>query len=360
MHVPAPRAALVEVDPTSLSTPAREALEGVDRILVHHLPMVTRFRRVTARDGILLHGPAGWGEAAPFWDYDAVESSAWLAAAIQEAPRPAPLPVRAEVPVNVTIPVCSSEDAARRVRHSGGCTTAKVKVADPGTALAEDVERVAAVREALQETVGAAARIRVDANAAWTLPQAVEAIRALDDAAGGLEYVEQPCASVEELARVRRRVDVPIAADESIRRAEDPLAVARAGAADIAVVKVAPLGGVTRALQIAHDTGLEVVISSALESSVGLAAGVRAAAALPELRHACGLATAQLLAADVTEQPLLPLGGALAVREVAPEESLVGAHPLPDGLEERWRDRLEAMCQALLAPSAGAGRGNAR
>ena len=357
MHAPATRAALVEVDLTSLPAPTRETLEGVDRLLIHHLPMVTRFRRVTARDGLLLHGSHGWGEAAPFWDYDPEESSTWLAAALEGATRPAPPTMRTRVPVNVTIPVCSPEDAAKRVHRSGGCATAKVKVADPGATLASDVERVAAVREALEDTVGAAAaRIRVDANAAWTVPQAVDAIRALDDAAGGLEYVEQPCASVEDLARVRRMVDVPIAADESIRRAEDPLAVARAGAADIAVVKVAPLGGITRALQVAHDTGLEVVISSALESSVGLAAGVRAAAALPQLHHACGLATAQLLAVDVTGRPLLPHDGNLAVREVVPEESLIGARPLPEGLEERWRERLDAMCAALAARASRASR----
>ncbi|MGO3796970.1 MAG: o-succinylbenzoate synthase [Pauljensenia sp.] len=355
MHVSAPPvASLREIDPTTLPTSTRDVLGGIDRVLLHHLPMAIRFRRVTAREGLLLHGPAGWGEAAPFWDYDAGESSTWLASALECALHAAP-PVRREsVPVNVTVPVCSPQEAARRVRDSGGCATAKVKVADPGASLAEDVDRVAAVREALDATVGTRGRIRVDANAAWSVAGAIEAVRALDRAAGGLEYVEQPCPSVEELAEVRRRVDVPIAADESIRRAEDPLAVARAGAADVAVVKVAPLGGIQRALEVARASGLEVVISSALESSVGLAAGVRAAAALPRLDHACGLATAQLLAADVTARPLLPEGGAITVRDIAPDEDLIGAHPLPGGAEERWRERLDAMCRVLAAQAVRA------
>lgn len=355
MHVSAPPvASLQEIDPATLPTPTREVLGGVDRVLLHHLPMAIRFRRVTTREGLLLHGPAGWGEAAPFWDYDARESSTWLAAALEGALHAAPPALRDSVPVNVTVPVCPPQEAARRVLASGGCATAKVKVADPGTALDEDVDRVAAVREALDATVGTRGRIRVDANTAWSVSAAVEAVRALDRAAGGLEYVEQPCPSVEELAEVRRRVDVPIAADESIRRAEDPLAVARADAADIAVVKVAPLGGVTRALEVARSSGLEVVISSALESSVGLAAGVRAAAALPGLDHACGLATAQLLAADVTAHPLLPVGGAITVRDIAPDEDLVGAHPLPEGVEDRWRERLDAMCRVLAEQGVGA------
>lgn len=355
MHASAPPvASLREIDPASLPATTRDVLDGVDRILLHHLPMTVRFRRVTSRDGLLLHGPAGWGEAAPFWDYAPQESSTWLLAALEGTLVPAPPARRSALPVNVTVPVCTPEEADRRVRASGGCATAKVKVADPGTSVAEDVERVAAVRAALHDTVGDRARIRVDANGAWSPEEAVSAIRALDRAAGGLEYVEQPCADVEGLARVRRRVDVPVAADESVRRAEDPLAVARAGAADVAVVKVAPLGGIHRALEVAGATGMDIVISSALESSVGLSAGVRAAAALPALDHACGLATAQLLAADVTASPLLPRHGAIGVREVSPEESLVGAHPLPEGLEERWRLRLDAMCRALAGRGAHA------
>ena len=213
------------------------------------------------------------------------------------------------MPVNVTVPACSPE-RAHAIVAAGGCTTAKVKVAEVGQTLGDDEARLEAVRDAL----GPGGLIRVDANGGWDVDEAVGAIRLLERAAGGLEYVEQPCADVEELAAVRRAVDVPIAADESIRRAEDPYRVRDLEAADIAVLKVQPLGGVRACLRIAEDIGLPVVVSSAVESSVGIAAGVALAAALPELPHACGLATVQLLTDDVVTEPLLPVDGMLPVR----------------------------------------------
>ena len=176
-----------------------------------------------------------------------------------------------------------------------GCRTAKVKVADHPASLADDVARVEAVRDAL----GPGGAVRVDANGAWDVDTAVAAVRALDRAAGGLEYVEQPCRTIDELAAVRRRVDVRIAADESIRRADDPLRVAVAGAADVAVLKCTPLGGVRRALRVAEAAGLPCVVSSALETSVGLAAELALAGALPELDFACGLGTLALLDGDL-------------------------------------------------------------
>lgn len=350
-----PVAALHRLDLASLPTRVRRALVGIDDLLICHVDLVTRFRRVTSRDGLLLHGATGWSEASPFWDYDPAESSRWLEAALLDAATGAPDPVRATVPVNVTVPVSSPQAAAARVRASGGCATAKIKVADPGVPLAQDLARVEAVADALRDTVGGRARLRIDANGAWDPDRAVEAVRELDRAAaavGGLEYVEQPCPDIEGLAEVRRRVDVPVAADESIRRAEDPLAVARAGAADIAVVKVLPLGGTARALAIAAETGLEVVLSSALETSVGLSTGVRAAAALQHLPHACGLATAQLLAQDVTE-PLAPVGGELPVDRRDPDLELLDVRPLPEDLEARWRERLAAMVEHLPAQGGG-------
>lgn len=303
---------------------------------VYRLPMRTRFRGITVREGMLLHGPAGWGEFSPFLDYDERECVPWLASGVEAATRGWPAPVRDRVPVNCTVPVVSPEQAYRLVRQSG-CGTAKVKVAEPGMALAHDCERVAAVRDAL----GTAGRIRVDANAAWDVDTAVAAIRDLDRAAGGLEYVEQPCPALADLAAVRRRVGVRIAADESIRRAEDPMRVALAGAADVAVIKVAPLGGVRRALAVAQACGLPCVVSSAVETSVGLAAGLALAGALPELDFACGLGTVSLLTADVVERPLYPVDGWLPVPARAPE---------PTGLTEpdavttaRWRQRLKAV-----------------
>lgn len=278
-------------------------------IRVFSIPLRTRFRGITVREGVLVEGPAGWGEWSPFTEYDAPTARPWLRAAEEAAAGDWPAPLRDAVPVNVTVPACSPERAHAIVR-AGGCTTAKVKVAEAGQTLGDDEARLEAVRDAL----GPGGTIRVDANGGWDVDQAVGAIRLLERAAGGLEYVEQPCADVEELAAVRRAVDVAIAADESIRRAEDPYRVRDLGAADIAVLKVQPLGGVRACLRIAEDIGLPVVVSSAIESSVGIAAGVALAAALPELPHACGLATVQMLTDDVVTEPLLPVDGMLPVR----------------------------------------------
>jgi O-succinylbenzoate synthase len=289
---------------------------------VYSVPLTTRFRGIEVREGMLLRGDAGWGEFSPFLEYDADTARPWLAAAREAAEEGWPEPLRDRVPVNVTVPACDPERARQIVLASSGCRTAKVKVAERGQTVAEDEARLEAVRDAL----GADGLVRVDANGGWTVDEAVANIPLLDRAAGGLEYVEQPVASVEDLAAVRRRVGVPVAADESIRRAEDPYRVRDLEAADIAVLKVQPLGGVRACLRIAADIGLPVVVSSALETSVGIAAGVALAAALPELRHACGLATVQLLAGDVVDDPLLPVDGTLPVRR---------PHPSP-GLLERW------------------------
>lgn len=307
---------------------------------VFAIPMTERFRRTTVREGVLLDGPAGWAEFAPFTDYRDPACVPWLHAAVDSAILNWPDATRGRVEVNVTVPVVPAARAAEMVTASG-CRTAKVKVADPGVSLAADVERVAAVRAAL-DAAGPGGRIRVDANGAWTPAQAVAAIRALERAAGGLEYVEQPCPSVEELAAVRRAVDVPIAADESIRLADDPLWVARAGAADIVVLKVAPLSGVRAALRIAAEAGLPVVVSSAVDTSVGLAAGLALAGALPELPYACGLGTASLLAGDVVAAPLIPMNGTLPVLPYAPAPDPLRLNEFrADPERERyWLDRL--------------------
>lgn len=283
-------------------------------MFAYSLPMTTRFRGITVREGLLIEGPAGWGEFCPFPEYDDAEARPWLDAALEAAEQGWPEPVRDSVPVNAIVPAVSPSRAHALVTASG-CGTAKVKVADAPGSLNDDLARVEAVRAAL----GPGGHVRVDANARWDVEGAVTAIRALDRAAGGLQYVEQPCATLEELAAVRRRVDVPIAADESIRRAEDPLRVAVAGAADIAVLKCAPLGGVRRALAVAQACGLPCVVSSALESSVGLAAEIALAGALPDLRLACGLGTGALLGADVVDHPPAPVDGLLAVPRRAPE-----------------------------------------
>ncbi len=310
---------------------------------VYSIPLTTRFRGITVREGLLLAGPAGWGEFCPFLDYDDAEARPWLAAAREAAERGWPEPVRDRVPVNCIVPAVDPQRAHEIVAASG-CDTAKVKVADVAGSLAADRERVAAVRDAL----GPAGAVRVDANGRWDVDEAVLAIRALDRAAGGLQYVEQPCAGLAELAAVRRRVSVRIAADESIRRAEDPLRVAVAEAADVAVLKCAPLGGVARALAVARACGLPCVVSSALQTSVGLAAELALAGALPELEFACGLGTGALLAADVVAQSLRPRDGWLPVLRQAPEPILVAAVAADPQRARWWRDRLDRV--AALDP----------
>jgi o-succinylbenzoate synthase len=301
---------------------------------VYSVPMRTRFRGIDVRDGVLVRGPAGWGEFSPFWDYDVAESRRWWAAAHEAATQGWPAPVRDSVPVNVTVPAVDAERAHAIVTASG-CRTAKVKVAEPGQSESDDLARVEAVRDAL----GPDGAIRVDANTAWDVDTAVERITALDRV--GLEYVEQPCASLDELRALRRRVDVRIAADEAVRRSADPLAVDLREACDVVVLKVQPLGGVRAALEVAGVHGLPCVVSSALESSVGIAAGVALAAALPELPFACGLATVALFTADVTSTPLLPVDGALPVTRPEPDR-LAGCAADPE-TEARWRARLDAV-----------------
>ena len=319
----------------------------LDGMRVVTLPLRVRFRGVDHREMVLLRGPAGWGEFGPFLEYDTAESSRWLAAAIEAAWEGWPAPVRDRIPVNATLPAVPPDQVAGVLARYDGCDTVKVKVAEPDQTLADDLDRVAATRE----VAGAQARIRVDANAAWDVDEAVRRLTAL--AAYDLEYAEQPCPSVEDLAQLRVRlahngVAVKIAADESIRKAEDPFRVAREGAADVVVVKVPPLGGVRRALDIAAECGLPTVVSSALDSSVGMAAGVALAAALPELPYACGLGTVELLAADVATDRLVPRGGSVPVGRVLADEDLVAAAAASPERVAWWRERVVS-CHAYLA-----------
>lgn len=299
------------------------------------ITMPVRFRGLGRREGMLVRGDAGWGEFSPFADYDVEDSVPWLAAALEAAEVGWPEPVRERVPVNCTVPAVGPEQAADIVRASG-CRTAKVKVAEVGQSLGDDIARLEAVRDAL----GRDGRIRVDANGAWVVDDAVTALKLLNVAADGLEYAEQPCASVEELAALRRRIDIPIAADESIRRAADPLKVKQLEAADVAVLKVHPLGGVRACLRLAEELGLPVVVSSAVETSVGLAAGVALAAALPELPFACGLGTHSLLARDVSTDPLVPVDGHLPLRSVDVDEGAFSAVAADAETDLAWQQRL--------------------
>ena len=312
------------------------------RLVPFRVGMRQRFRGVDERSGVLVQGPGGWGEFSPFPEYGPAYASRWLAAAREAATEPFPAPVRSRVPVNTTVPAVDPATARELVVRSG-CRTAKVKVAAPGEDLAADVSRVAAVRDAL----GPGGAIRVDANGAWDVETAVLAIKRLDAAAGGLEYVEQPCRTLDELREVRSRVEVALAADESVRTAADPARIAGLEAVDVVVVKVQPLGGVQRALEVVAAAGLPAVVSSALETSVGLAAGVALAAALPELPYACGLGTATLLAGDVVLDPLVPEDGTLPLRRVDPDPALLDQAAPPPEVAAELLDRLRAAADHL-------------
>ncbi len=348
---------------------------GIDEVVVFSIPLNIRFRGVTHREGLLLRGRAGWGECAPFWGYQPPHSSKWLTGALATATTKLPLMQRDFVPVNVTIPVCSAEEVRRRIDDHPGCSTAKVKVADaedsrdlpasPDTLGATaplgatDLQRVQLVAELLADRYGPQAALRIDANAAWNVEQARQALDLLNRAAapvGGIQYAEQPCATALDLARLRQLTDVPIAADESIRLADDTLAVKKLDAADVAILKVSPLGGIRKALEISSQLGLPSVVSSAIDTSIGLAAGTCLAAALPDLTMACGLGTGSMLATDVVDDSLIADEGHLNVDQAmailsAPLSKC--AEALDVETSDAWADRLEEMTKFLVQENSG-------
>jgi O-succinylbenzoate synthase len=309
----------------------------LDRLHVVALPMRVRFRGITVREVALIEGPAGWGEFGAFVEYDPPEAAHWLASAVEAAYEPLPPTLRTRIPINATVPAVDASQVPEVLARFPGARTAKVKVAEPGQSLAQDVARVNAVR-ALVPTV------RVDANGGWSVDEAVDAATELT-ADGPLEYLEQPCATVPELAELRRRVDVPVAADESIRKADDPLRVVREGAADIAVLKVAPLGGLRKLLGIAEQIDIPIVVSSALDSAVGIGRGLLAAAALPDLEHACGLGTGGLFVEDVVES-VPPVDGYLTVGPVVPDSARLDTLAAAADRRQWWIDRIKA-CHPL-------------
>lgn len=314
----------------------------LDTARVVALPMHTRFRGVETREALLLEGPQGWAEFSPFVEYADAEAATWLAAAIDFGWRAQPAPLRERVRVNATIPAVDAARVPEVLARFAGCRTAKVKVAEPGQTLGEDVARVRAVREAL----GPEGRVRADANGLWNVDEAEQAVHAL--AEFDLEYVEQPCATVPELAELRRRVrymGIPIAADESVRKAADPVAVARAGAADLLVVKAQPLGGVDSALRIVAEAGLPVVVSSALDTAIGLSQGAALAAALADLDYDCGLGTASLFLDDVADRR--PRDGTIDAARATPDADALARLAAPSERRDWWLDRL-ARCHSLL------------
>ncbi|MCW2730025.1 MAG: enolase superfamily enzyme related to L-alanine-DL-glutamate epimerase [Mycobacterium sp.] len=317
-------------------TPSLDDL--IDRLHVVSLPMRIRFRGIDIREVALIDGPAGWGEFGAFLEYGPDEAAHWLASGVEAAYVAPPIPLREWIPINATVPAVSAAQVPEVLARFPGAGTAKVKVAEPGQTLAEDVARVNAVRERVPV-------VRVDANGGWTVAEAAAACAALT-ADGPLEYLEQPCATVPELAELRRLVDVPVAADESIRKADDPLLVVRSGAADVAVVKVAPLGGVARLLDIAGQIDIPIVVSSALDSAVGMSRGLLAAACLPDLRHACGLGTGGLFVEDVAEG-VAPVDGRLPVGAVVPDPARLSALAASPDRRDWWIERIK-ICHPLI------------
>lgn len=311
------------------------------------LPLRTRFRGVTRREALLFEGPQGWAEWSPFLEYEPAEAAVWLEAALDWAFLPQPQPLRNSVGVNATLPAVAPDHIAKTLEPFGSFGTVKIKVAERGESLSDDLLRVASVRRLYPN-----AKLRLDANGGYSVEQALGIIGALRDNRIEVEYLEQPCASVSELAQLRKtlrqlRLEYLVAADESVRKAADPLEVANAGGADLLVLKAAPLGGVSAAMAIAQESGLPVVVSSALETSIGLAMGVHLAACLPGLHYDNGLGTAALLAADVVEKPLLPIDGSLPVLRPTPSPTLLALHEAPLERTDWWHARLVA-CWELL------------
>jgi O-succinylbenzoate synthase len=296
------------------------------------LPLKSKFRGITVREVALFKGPAGWGEFAPFLEYDDAESSTWLLSAIDAATNPAPMAYRGFVKVNATLPALNNAKEIEELLQSfAGCDTVKIKV---GENLGEDIVRVARVRALLPK-----AKLRLDVNGGWSVEQALINLYEIYEEVGPLEYVEQPCATLEELSELKTKlvIDFKITGDEVIRKAVDPFAIDLAGAVDILMLKVAPLGGITRAREIGAHHKLPMVVSSALDSAVGISNGLQLAASLPSLDYACGLATGQLLSADVAELPIQ--NGQLEVKALSPDAELLAKYAVPVERLTWWKER---------------------
>jgi len=308
----------------------------IDQLLasmqVVSLPLKRKFRGITQREIALINGPAGWGEFAPFLEYGDSESSNWLLSAIDAATNQVPMAHRGLIKVNATLPALNSEEEIEELLQSfSGCDTVKIKV---GENLAEDVARIVRVR-ALMPT----AKIRLDVNGSWGVDQALSSLYSIYEEVGPIEYVEQPCETLAELRELKRKlkVAIKITGDEVIRKAADPFALDLTDAIDILMLKVAPLGGITRAREIAAHHQLPLVVSSALDSAVGISYGLQLAASLPTLDYACGLATGRLLSADVAQLPLVD--GQIAVSTVSPDASMLAKYAVPVERLTWWRER---------------------
>ena len=303
----------------------------LDTLRVIALPMKTKFRGISVREVALIKGSHGWGEFSPFLEYDDAESAPWLASAIEAASTPKPKLYRSSVAINGTIPALNDPGDLKKVVDSfPGVSTFKVKV---GTNLAEDLARIDVIRQ-LQPQV----KIRIDVNGLWSVDQAETFL----NAAGEIEYAEQPCATIAELRELKSRTSVKIVGDEILRKAADPFKVDLDGAIDYLMLKVQPLGGIKRAHALAEHHNLPVVVSSALESAVGINHGLTLAASFEEINFDCGLGTGSLLAADVAHLPIVD--GKIEIFEFEPQ--LDGLDVAPDRFEW-WKNRIMRTAELL-------------
>lgn len=318
----------------------------LDRTRIVSLPLNTKFRGVTRREAAIIEGTEAWTEFSPFLEYEPAEAANWLAAAIEYGFDPTLERLRSgSVAVNATVPAVAPAEVPTVLARFDGCRTVKVKVAERGQTLQDDLARLEAVAATLPE-----ASLRIDANAGWQLAEAETALREIARLGITLEYAEQPVATVPELAQLRQRIrdlNIPIAADESVRKASDPLAVARAGAADHVIVKAQPLGGIRKAAQVVKAAGLTATVSSALDTSVGIVMGAQLAAQLPEPRFAAGLGTVSLFAADVLSEPRKPQQGRVSLEPAVPRESLLREYRASGERENWWHERIRACYRVL-------------
>ena len=309
--------------------------EALASLRVVALPMKTKFRGLQIRETALIQGSAGWGEFAPFIEYDAHESLPWLESAIEAATTNFPSGMRSSIPVNATVPASDDESEIEKILSwYPGVDTVKIKV---GTGIREDLVRIARVRKHLPNV-----KIRVDVNGSWNVDDAVFNIRTIYGEVAGtfLEYVEQPVATLEELKELKERliVDVKIAGDEVLRKAIDPFEIDLEGAIDVLMLKVSPLGGIDRSLKLAAHHKLPVVVSSALESAVGISHGLRLASVIPDLEYACGLATSALFVSDVGTIPIT--NGAMSVEAPEIDDERFQRFAVSADRLEWWRNRI--------------------
>ena len=303
----------------------------LETLRVVALPMKTKFRGVTVREVALIQGEYGWGEFSPFLEYDDVESAPWLACAIEAATQSKPQIFRTEVAVNGTIPALNDKEELERVVNSfPGVSTFKVKV---GSNASEDIARINVLRSLRPH-----AKIRIDANGLLSVEQAVSLLQLVGD----IEYIEQPCATIQELRELKKRIDVKIVGDEVLRKAKDPFAIDLTGAVDYLMLKVQPLGGIKRAHKLAQHHKLPVVVSSALESAVGINYGLILAASFEDMNFDCGLGTGSLLAKNVAQLPIVD--GKIQISDVVP--NLDGLDVSADRFEW-WKNRIMRTAELL-------------